>query len=145
MNLIDLVAALKTRWDAASLGDSITGGIHPKDKVPNGTTMPYVTVEIPDDTVRFRTSISSGWHRRYNSAMVRLRLHHNAGLEAMGTLANLLESAFDGADLTAAGATFMHCQLMMQGIIPDLQHPNANLWVMQFDILWARAMRKTAV
>jgi len=143
MNLTTIVAAFKTRWDAANVGNTITGGLHAQNKVSDGTSLPYATIAYEDDVVQFRTSISASWHERYDRSTVRIRIYSNGGAEALGTLAETLEEAFDGAELSVVGGTIYRCSLLNQGLMPE-EHPNGMHWVQNYEVIWSRAMRKTA-
>lgn len=138
MGLVDIYAAVKAEWNADSLSESITGGIHTGGK--GATTLPRVEFSVLGSAADSRTR---GGRRGAASGTtviktaVRFRLIGEDGLAATAELAELVRATFDNAELTMPVTTtdeLLYCRFVNE--LP-VQHPDpqySHIW--QFDMTY---------
>lgn len=136
MALDDVLAAVKTRWDAKSLDDTVTGGLHYR-RGPD-LAAPYVVLSDIASTVALRTGSDAVSGNEYTSTQFQLLLVHNGGPAAARTAKRTIRAAFDWAPLTLAHGTLVYCKFASEATLPDPQNPgnpNAVLWAMTYEAL----------
>lgn len=94
---IEVTKAIKARWDAKNLGDSITGGIH-HSRTPEKTDQPYCVFNELSNPVTVKT------HRSlYADFNVQFDVYVNDGdPESAADLANLIVGAMENSESALA-------------------------------------------
>ena len=140
MPLGDVIDAVKARWDAQNLDDTILGGIH-RLRGENAT-LPcaiYSTIASP---VTGCAAAKNGGGTQYETTQFQLLYIGKAGPAAAKTHVKALKAAFDWAPLSLDDGTLLHCKRVGELDLPDPEqpgNPNAVLWALTYDALTAEA------
>jgi len=87
---IDIVKAIKVRWNARSLTSVITGGIHNGRCAPK-TEMPYAILSSVSDT-----PINKTYSSRYNRALIQIDVYGTTA-DLVGYYAGLIREALSNS------------------------------------------------
>lgn len=95
----DLLAPIKTVWDAKSLDDTVTGSIH-TGKAPSGTSPPYVKLTITGSTQTGHSRTGDHRANEFSNTSITMVLVATGGLAAVGAIASTIREVMDNAEIT---------------------------------------------
>lgn len=119
-----VLAAIKTRWDAKSVGDTVTGGLYSESAGKNRTP-PYAVMSLISSAASRRASKAGGKHAQFEQTMVQVRLHHKGGETAALAMAeDTIRPAVEEAPLSVSGSDLLRCRYESTAVTTDPKHPN---------------------
>jgi len=143
MALGSTIEAIVTRWTAAGLDSTVTGGLH-LHEAPQETVQPYCVLQEPAADVEGRAARKTGSGRYatvYENTFIRFVLHVKTGATAAKAMAAAIKAAFSNATLAVSGATLVDVTYMAERMVPNHteQWPNSVLWAIEYEIKTAEA------
>ncbi len=129
-----VLAAIKARWDAQSVGDTVTGGLYSESAGKNRTP-PYAVLSLVSSVRAGQASKAGGKLAQFEDTAVQVRLHHKGGESAALAVAeDTIRPALENAPLSVSGSDLLWCRYESTAVTTDPKHPNGVIVALTYTV-----------